>query len=269
MMNRSPMKLSTLLFISVISLNSWGAKVLQIGDSHTVGAFGDQLYKSLSTNSHVTTARSIGLASASGSHYSAESPAKRTLNYGYIDRPLMKSSTPKGTVDKLSSLLTKTKPDVLIVELGDNFAGYRESKNNDIFAKNEVQKILNQISLSNSKPNECFWVGPTWTDWVDDNGLPVDKRKNARGTFYKKSTLRAQQIARLIKKEIDGKCTFIDSMKIMDKSEVKTADGIHCNKTSGTLWGQRVYEEITGKSQLLGSHSKVKPTGPASTKKNK
>lgn len=263
------MKLSTLLIISAISINSWAAKVLQIGDSHTVGAFGDQLYKSLASNTHVTSARSIGLASASGSHYSAESAAKRTLGYGFIDRPYMKSSTSKGTVDKLSTLLTTTKPDVLIVELGDNFAGYREPQKSDAFAKNEIQKILNQIAVSNSKPNECYWVGPTWTDWVDDNGLPVDKRKNDHGTFYKKSTLRAQQIANLIKKEIDGKCTFIDSMKVMEKSEVKTADGIHCNQASGTLWGQRVYEEITGKSPLLGGISKMKPAGVTPTKKNK
>ncbi|MBC7457428.1 MAG: SGNH/GDSL hydrolase family protein [Bdellovibrionaceae bacterium] len=262
------MKLSTLLFISTICINSWAVQVLQIGDSHTVGAFGDQLYKSLSLNSNVTSARSIGLASASGSHYSAESAAQRTLNYGFIDRPYMKSSSTKGTVDKLSTLLNNMKPDVLIVELADNFSGYR-TQSNDIFAKNEIQKILNQISTSNSKPNECFWVGPTWTDWVDDNGLPVDKRKNNKATFYKKSTLRAQQIANLIKKEIDGKCTFIDSMKIMAKSEVKTADGIHCNQASGVLWGQRVYEEITGRSTLLGGISKMKPAGPPPTKKNK
>lgn len=263
------MKISTLIMISMFSINSWAVKVLQIGDSHTVGAFGDQLYKSLASNTHVTSARSIGLASASGSHYSAESAAKRTLGYGFIDRPYMKSSTSKGTVDKLSTLLSNTKPDVLIVELADNFAGYRETQKSDVFAKNEIQKILNQITNSNSKPNECFWVGPTWTDWVDDNGLPIDKRKNGHGTFYKKSTLRAQQIANLIKKEIDGKCTFIDSMKIIEKSEIKTADGIHCNQTSGSLWGQRVYEEINGKSSLLSGVSKKKSTGITPTKKNK
>jgi hypothetical protein len=263
------MKLSTLLFISTISINSWAVKVLQIGDSHTVGAFGEQLYKSLSANSNVSSARSIGLASASGSHYAADSAAKRTLNYGYIDRPYMKSSVPKGTVDQLSTLLNNNKPDVLIVELADNFAGYRTSDRDVVFAKNEVQKILNQISASKSKPNECFWVGPTWTDWVDENGLPVDKRKSNKATFYKKSTLRAQQIAHLIKKEINGKCTFIDSMKVIEKSEVKTADGIHCNQASGTLWGQRVYEEITGKSPLLGASSKIKPARLVPTKKNK
>lgn len=263
------MKLSTLFIIITISLNSWATKVLQIGDSHTVGAFGDQLYKSLASNSRVTSARSIGLASASGSHYSADSAAKRTLGYGYINRPQMKSSTTKGTVDKLSTMLNSEKPDVLIVELADNFAGYRESIKSDAFAKQEVQKILNQINSSTNRPNECFWVGPTWTDWVDENGLPVDKRKNGKGTFYKKSTLRAQQVANLIKKEIEGKCTFIDSMKIMEKSEVKTADGIHCNQASGTLWGQRVYEEITGKSSLLGEISKMKPAGATQTKKNK
>ncbi len=263
------MKLSTLLIISTISINSWAAKVLQIGDSHTVGAFGDQLYKSLANNKNVTSARSIGLASASGSHYSSDNAAKRTLNYGYIDRPRMSTSTLKGTVDKVSTLLSSEKPDVLIVELADNFAGYRDSATGSAAVKQEVQKILNQIKSSSKKPNECFWVGPTWTDWVDENGLPVDKRKNGKGTFYKKTNLRAKQVASLIKKEIEGQCTFIDSMSIIEKSEIKTADGIHCNQASGTLWGQRVYEEISGKSVLLGNSITINPAGHQPTKKNK
>ncbi len=263
------MKISTLLIFSLISINSWGAKVLQIGDSHTVGAFGEQLYKSLAANSKVTSARSIGLASASGSHYTAETAAKRTLGYGYIDRPGMSSSKLKGTVSKLSSMLDTEKPNVLIVELGDNFAGYRSP--DDAFAKNEVQKILKQIKNSKNKPSECYWVGPTWTDWVDDNGLALDKRKSKKATFYRKTNLRAKQIANLIKKEIDGQCTFIDSMDkdVMDKSEVKTADGIHCSQASGTLWGQKVYEAISGKSSLIGKSATDKPTGSTPAKKNR
>jgi hypothetical protein len=256
------MKLSKILFISMISLNSWAAKVLQIGDSHTVGAFGSSLYAALASNKNVTSARSIGLASASGRHYASDNPKKRTLNYGYIDRPSMTSSKTKGTVPKLSTLLNTDKPDVIIVELADNFAGYRETKNLDASVKQEVQKILNQIMKSNNKPNECFWVGPTWTDWTDDNGLPLDKRSKGKGTFYKKTNLRAQQVAAAIKKEIAGKCIFIDSLKILEKSEVKTDDGLHCDTTSGKLWGQRVYEEITGISALLGNNRSLKPLKP-------
>ena len=259
------MKLFTLFLITLLSIDSWATKVLQIGGSHTVGAFGNSLYKELSLNSNVTSARSIGLASANGIHYSSHDAAQRTLNYGYIDRPQMTAAAAQGTVDQLSTMLNKDKPDVLIVELADNFADYRESAPSDAFVKNNIQKILGQIQASNSKPSECFWVGPTWTDWVDENGLPVDNRKSTKegkkiGTFYKKSTLRAQQVASLIKNEISGKCTFIDSLKILDKTEVKTSDGIHCNQASGTLWGQEAYKEIAKTSHLLSGKTKTNPT---------
>ncbi|MBC7755015.1 MAG: SGNH/GDSL hydrolase family protein [Moraxellaceae bacterium] len=255
------MKWFILFLINWISVSADAAKILQIGDSHTVGDFGTQLYTSLAHHKNVTAARSIGLASASGIQYSSADVAKRTLNYGYIDRPAMKSPVAKGSVAQLSTLLSSEKPDILIVELGDNFAGYREDVKNNRAIQNNVQKILNQIKISKTQPSECFWVGPTWTDWVDENGLSLDRRKNGAGTYYKKSNWRAQQVAAAIKKELDGKCTFVDSMKVMTLSEITTVDGIHCNQATGTVWGQRIYEEIASKSLLLSNGKSKKPNG--------
>ena len=259
------MKWFALFFISWISVNADAVKILQIGDSHTVGAFGAQLYTSLAQHKNVTSVRSIGLASASGIHYSSADETKRTLNYGYIDRPAMKSPVAKGSVAQLSTMLSFEKPDILIIELADNFAGYREDVKNNKETQNHVQKILNQIESSKTQPSECFWVGPTWTDWVDENGHSLDRRKNGVGTYYKKSNWRAQQVAAAIKKELDGKCTFIDSMKVMTLSEITTSDGIHCNQATGTLWGQRTYEEIASKSLILSNGKSKKPMRNTST----
>ena len=243
----------TLLFVIWMSVSAKAAKVLQIGDSHTVGAFGAQLYTSMTQHRNVTSARSIGLASASGIQYSSTDEAKRTLNYGYIDRPVMKTPVAKGSAPQLSTLLSSEKPDILIVELADNFAGYREGVNHTDEVQRHVQKILNQIKISKAQPSECFWVGPTWTDWVDENGLSTDRRKNGAGTYYKKSNMRAKQVAAAIQKELGGLCTFVDSMKVMTLSEITTADGIHCNQASGSLWGQRIFEEIASRSTLLSA----------------
>lgn len=241
------MKLSIICCLILLSHTTWAVKVLQIGDSHTVGPFGNELYKSLTNNSNVNFTRSIGLSGSSATQWSAETQRVRTMNSGYIDRPTMNKSSIQGTVEKLSTTLDLQKPDILIVELSDNFAAYNEKEPSkfDFVVKNQVKKILDQIKEAKTKPSECFWVGPTWTDWVDENDRPLIKARD------RKTNSRAHKVAHLIKQELGEKCTFIDSLKIVKKTEIKTVDGMHCDEDSGKKWGQRAYEEITRKSSLL------------------
>ena len=232
------MKFFVTLLLTCLSLNSWALNILQIGDSHTVGSFGESLYHELKNNLNTKKLRSIGLAGSSGKHWSAANKLDRTLRYGYIDRPKMKKILPTGTVDQLSNTINQEKPDILIIELSDNFAGYSLKKSYAALAREEIQKILTQISLSKKKPTECFWIGPSWTD----------KENNP----YKKTNARAQEIAKIIETQIAGRCTFIDSLKIIKKSELTTtSDGLHFDKKSGELWGKRSYQDILKKSKLL------------------
>jgi hypothetical protein len=252
------MKYFILIFAVGLSFKAYAIKVLQIGDSQTVGNFGDGLYNSFKNS---TTIHSIGLAGSSANQWSADNPIDRTLNQGYISRPEMKSISKSGTVEKLSTLLDKNQPDMLIVELAGNFAGYRKTVDTpnepsaDDYAKKQVQKILTQISLAKHKAQECYWIGPTWTDKVDANGKPT--------SAYKKTNTRVKALSDLIEKEIAGKCKFVNSTTLMKQEEIKTADGLHCDKTSGNLWGKRAYENIYNQSSLLKTTETVSP--PKST----
>lgn len=254
------MKLSTVILICMFGINSWAQiKVLQIGDSHTVGPFGASLYESFMSHPRISKTRSIGLASASGFHYASEDRKVRTLSYGFIDRPQMQKSVTKGTVEKLSTTLNSEKPDILVVELGDNFAGYKQNVAGTSAVKAEVDLILKQIDQSKAKPKECYWIGPNWTD-------------KEHGKTYNKSNARARLVGSAIAKALAGKCTFIDSMKVVEKSEAITGqDGLHFNGTpkgiaAGKLWGRRAYEEIAAKSDLLSTPKTTpKKTNPPKT----
>lgn len=246
------MKYLLLLSAIGLSFNAYAIKVLQIGDSQTVGSFGEGLYDSFKKSTDI---KSIGLAGSSADHWSAEDPAKRTKHLGYISRPDMKTISKSGTVDKLSTLLDKNTPDVLIVQLSGNFAGYKATLENpnepgaNEYVKKQVQKILAQIRLAKHHAQECYWVGPTWTDKVDDNGMPTSASK--------KTNTRVKALSDLIEKEIEGKCKYVDSTKIMRKDEIITSDGLHCNKASGNLWGRRTYENIYSQSSILKPKSSI------------
>lgn len=256
--------MKTYLFITILFLwsQSFAINVLQIGDSHTVQGFGEGLYQALSKNSKVTQVRSIGLAGSGGEQWSSDSAALRVTTVGYIERPKMAKPSVNGKVEKLSTLINAQKPDVLIVELADNFASYaaltpakiqkytvankvnseqaraaiRKATNERV--DKHVQMILDQIKNTAKSPQECFWVGPTFTD---DENKPD----------YYKTNARAREVADVIKNKIQGQCQFIDSLLVVKQSDVKTVDRLHLEKSLGIKWGQSVYKDIMQKSKLL------------------
>lgn len=128
-----------------------GARVLQIGDSHTVGSFGEELDGLLrGAGAQVST------YAASGS--SATTWAQGgTTSSGWIERradgsvvqPPWNSRQP---VPPLESLIAREKPEVLLVNLGANFRGASEGE-----LKRQVQS-LGEIARKHGV--ELVWVGP-------------------------------------------------------------------------------------------------------------
>lgn len=239
------------LAAGLLSSASLAAEVLVVGDSHNVGPFGEALYKTLGEELDLNI-RSIGLAGASGTTYSADKEKQRTLRAGYANRKpgtnqVVAHGTPM-TVPKLSELIKEEKPKIVVVELGDNFAGYA-SPVSDAYVKKQVQVVLQQIESSSPAPR-CFWVTPIWTD-REGTGL------------YKKTNERLLQVNRLIKEAAGNRCQVLDSTKDLGlkKEEIKVlSDGIHFGKESGKKWGQAAGVKIA--SVLRGSPSgSVKSSG--------
>lgn len=205
------------------------AEILVVGDSHNVGPFGDALYKTLGDEMAVEV-RSVGLAGASGTTFSSDKEKQRTLRSGYAHRRkgenvVIRHGKPV-TVPKLSDLIKEEDPKVVVVELGDNFAGYASTVS-DGSIRNQVDLVLKQIESKSPAPR-CFWVTPIWT--------------SREGTgAYKKTNARLYKVNKLIKDAAGTRCTVLDSTQDLGlkKDEIKVlSDGIHFGLDSGRKWGK-------------------------------
>lgn len=211
------------------------AKTLIIGDSHIVGPLGEKLHGYFHS-ARGEEVRTVGLAGATATSFTASEESKRTLSFGFADRKNAQSTqTPggkKATAPLLKNLLSEEKPDRFIVELGDNFANYRNGGPvADKAAAQQIREIIDTLKKSGFH-GRCYWVTPTWTD----------KEKSA--PYYKDNARLAQLIA-VIRKEASPRCTVIDSTQEISKDKIKTtADGLHFDARNGGVWAQAVSAKI-------------------------
>lgn len=212
-------------------------ETLIIGDSHVVGPFGENLHRIFREKTKENT-RTIGLAGASPSNFVGKTNKQRTLTYGFADRNNEHERVVKGgnagTLPEFGPLLEKTQPNRIIIELGDNFADYKNpSANSDAAAAKQVQFILKELEKQNSKA-PCYWVTPTWTD-------------KSGSKPYLKTNARLLKVISIIKKTAEPRCTVIDSAEGigLGKSDLQTGgDGLHFNGISGKKWAEAVSDKI-------------------------
>lgn len=244
------------LFIFNISL---AADTLVIGDSHVAGAFGENLHKELLQQTK-SSVRTIGLAGASATSFISVNPKQRTLSFGYADRKneneIIKKGGEAATAPELKSLILENKPQRIIIELGDNFADYKNpNKNSDTLAEQQVKAILNV--LKNEKSDAaCYWITPTWTD-------------KPKSSPYQKSNQRLSELIQIIKKTAEPRCKVIDSMQDLGltQSNIQTTnDGLHFNSANGQKWAKAAAAKIKELEKNNSASSAAQPM--SSLKKN-
>lgn len=224
-------------FISIVSAllmaTSVHASTLIIGDSHIVGPVGDKLHQLFRDSGE--DVRTIGLGGATANTYTSPNPKERTLNYGFADRKndtidRERRNTPR-TVPELKTLLAEQKPQRLVIELGDNFATYRNpSPAADKAAIAQVKKITGQLRDSGFH-GRCYWITPTWTD------------KAGQKPYYK-SNDRLKEIIQIIKDHASP-CQVIDSTEAIAQKDINTiADGLHFDTKNGSKWAQAAHAKI-------------------------
>jgi len=195
-----------------------GTRVLEIGDSHTVGAFGKELDAKLrSTGAQVSTYASAGATASTfvngkstkyGYWQKETGGQERTVGYG------QSAQTPR-----LDDLIAKEKPQVIVVNLGANFRGGHP--------KSEVDQ-LGQVAQKHGIP--IVWVGPPKTakDSADPSSLVKFDREMASAVApYGK---------------------YISSNRHTPK--YSGGDGIHYSGSQGTQlskqWANGVFTDILG-----------------------
>ncbi|MDG0815222.1 SGNH/GDSL hydrolase family protein [Bdellovibrio svalbardensis] len=252
------MKYSALIIFFISSAVFANVETLIIGDSHVVGPFGENMHKIFRTKTKEDT-RTLGLAGASPSNFVAANAKQRTLSYGFADRNnenerLIKGGT-AAELPELGPLLAKTNPNRIVIELGDNFADYRNpSANSDASAKKQVQLIISELEKQNSKAT-CYWVTPTWTD-------------KSGSKPYQKTNERLVKLIDIIKKTASPRCTVIDSANGigLQQSDIKTgSDGLHFDGTNGKKWAEAAANKIFEIEKAKQSGTKSAPADKTSS----
>jgi hypothetical protein len=178
--------------------------ILYIGDSHSVGTFGNELDLLLRQKFGDAHVESYGSCGSSPSWWMSG----KATSCGYKERhPHNKSKqTQKHSTPKLPKLLIDDKPDHLVIAMGGNLL-----KSSEEAAVREIKNFLTQIRALGV--SSCTWIGPP------------------QGWKRPSNTL---DLLRAYEAEITPFCTFINSYEFEYLRIPKgKGDGIHYDSFSG------------------------------------
>lgn len=139
--------MKTLLFLLLISFNLSAATVLFVGDSHSVGPFGQTLDQHLRDAGH-----NVGTYTSCGSIPKWFTNGQKTT-CGYFQRDL-KGTKFTATVNPtpiMDNLLADVKPDVVVLEFGGNYVGIPS----DDFVKKDISSFIAKIKATGAA---CFFI---------------------------------------------------------------------------------------------------------------
>jgi hypothetical protein len=203
------------------------SSILYIGDSHTVGFFGQILDKNLREILEFKNLTTIG---ACGSRpISWYKNSKTSCGYFEHKKENKIKLTKNYKIPNLLHLLNELKPEVVIVELGPNlwsdFINENEIKTNHENLKKELQKIVLDIKKTSAK---CIWIGQ-----------PDSRTKSPKA--------RLKAFSDFIENEVSSYCHYINSLKFT-KYPDQSGDGYHYTGKTGfklsCIWAKEVLKEI-------------------------
>ncbi len=213
-----------------------GLIILMIGDSHLAGK--DFLLASL----HPALE-----AQGAGVHTYAvcgSSPrdwvVRSTLPCGRSERQNMEppviDPTKKAQVWSLDALIQRHDPNLLIIELGDNMAGYGVLPE---LPRDWINQQVRELLLPvEARHLPCIWVGPPW---------------GSEGGPSKKTFARVKELSDYLS-TIVSPCRYIDSLKFSQPGQWPTYDGEHLTPDSYKLWGADIANEVVKIAASLPRH---------------
>jgi hypothetical protein len=177
------------------------ATVLFLGDSHSVGPFGQAFDQHLRDDGHA-----VATFASCGSIPKWWMTGQRTT-CGYFSRDLKghKTQLNQGPTPLLSNLLQEIRPQIVVMEFGGNYAHMPS----DTFVINDIRNFIGKIKASGSK---CFYI------------TNPDTRKNRH---------HIPRLLALIKEAVGNECPIFESHLVTRYPETG-GDGIHYWNTLGT-----------------------------------
>lgn len=211
-----------------IAAPSSESSVLIIGDSQSMGAYGDILYELFKKGGFITNKYAV--CGATPKYFtdglsinSASCNAEYVYNDGTSDSPT------SGNTPLLDTLIKKHTPNILVVTFASNMYGSSEAT-----IQSAIETFTDKIDTSTTA---CYWVGP-----------PQGPRYEDRADY--------QQYKETIKENAEkGGCTFIDSEQYTDfpfcgDTSFSCNADVHFDshgaegKAAAKTWAEGVYNTI-------------------------
>lgn len=202
----------SVLFILLFSFSIEASTILFIGDSHSVGPFGQTLDQLLRDDGH-----SVETHASCGSIPKWWFSGQKTP-CGFFSRDLNgnKTQLKEAPTPLISNLLSDIKPEWVIMEFGGNYV----KTPSDDFVIQDIQKLVSTVKSSGAK---CLWV------------------TNPDTRTYRTEIPR---LIALIKKAVSDSCPVFESHLVTRYPETG-GDGVHYWNTLGTPiakeWAAKVF----------------------------
>lgn len=202
-----------------------GLVVLMIGDSHLAAK--DFLLSSLHTDivEQGAVVHSFGVCGSTPHDWVAQTE----LNCGRGQR----HNTEPAEIDKdkvktwsFDALLRRYRPDLVVIELGDNMAGYGQLP--DIPRDWITQEVNEMLAPVRAGHVPCIWVGPSW---------------GTEGGPSNKSFARVKALSDYLSTQV-APCRYVNSLEFSAPGQWPTYDGEHLTVDSYKLWGDRIAGEV-------------------------
>lgn len=214
-------KLCTLLFVLFVSNIYAQTKILFIGDSHSVGIFGHELDKKIRSLNKIEL-RTYASCGAVASWFIRE--VQTPCGYFFHDHQGVREGN-KAKTPNLKTVLNTYRPDIVLIELGGNYAG-RTSE----YTQSDVKDAL---ALIENYTREIYWVGAP------------DSRKKADEVELR--------IYDDLKQAINGRYPLFISRDVTTYPATG-GDGIHYWGVQGSIqaksWATKVFEWLLANTQL-------------------
>jgi hypothetical protein len=142
----------------------------------------------------------------------------------------------KAKVWSLDALLRRYHPDLLVVELGDNMAGYGQLP---ALPKDWITQQVNEMLMPvRAEHVPCVWVGPPW---------------GTEGGKSNKTFARVKELSDYLSTQV-APCHYINSLTFSAPGQWPTYDGEHLTVDSYKIWGNDIAGEVEKFAATLHRH---------------
>jgi hypothetical protein len=198
-----------------------GLVILALGDSHMAYMI-SPLHEALEAQGAVV--HSYGMCGAMAADWITKMTTQCTAERHDKGPTVLKNQTEPTW--QLTDLLERYRPNLIVIELGDNMAGYgtMPALPRD-FINDQVKQMLVPIG---ARHLPCVWIGPPWgTDT----------------STYHKSDARVRELSQLLATDV-APCSYVDTTTFAQPGEWATLDGEHLTRPSYSKWGADIANAI-------------------------